>query len=292
MSGPILLTGANGRTGRAILKSLSFAKIPVRAFIRDEAQGAELLELGASEIAIGNLEDDASIAQAVKGAEQVLHIGPPMYAGELEVTTKLVDASKAAGVSHFIYYSVMHPLSRVIRHHRLKLDSEEMLINSGLPYTILQPSRYMQHLEAIWSKVVNDGVHAMPFDVAQKFNVVDLVDLADACAVVASSSRFRYGTYELAGPEALSQQEMAAIISDIIGKPVEAQKVPLETMQERARAAGASEDRVEQMALMNTHYDQHGFRSNAVVLECILGRPATMFRSYVARIAEEKEAQK
>lgn len=288
MSGPLLLTGANGRTGRAVLKSLVFAKIPVRVFIRDEAQADELLALGASEFAIGNLEDHGSMVEATKGAEKVLHIGPPMYAGEEEASAALIEASEANGVEHFIYYSVMHPLSRAIRHHRLKLEVEERLINSTLTHTIVQPSRYMQHLETIWSKVTGEGVHAMPFSVERKFNVVDLVDLADACAVVASSDRYHFGTYELAGPEALSQQEMAAIISEVIGKPVEARAVPIEAMQEKARAAGANEDRVEQMTIMNSHYDAHGFRSNAVVLECILGRPANSYRSYVKRVAAEK----
>ncbi|MEO1019806.1 MAG: NmrA family NAD(P)-binding protein [Pseudomonadota bacterium] len=288
MSGPLLLTGANGRTGRAILKSLAFAKIPVRVFIRDEAQAASLMALGASEYALGNLEDATSMVNATKGASKVLHIGPPMYAGEEEASSALIDASLANGVEHFIYYSVMHPLSRAIRHHRLKLEVEERLINSGLTYSILQPSRYMQHLEPIWGKVTGEGVHGMPFNVDRKFNLVDLSDLADACAVVASDDRFHFGTYELAGPEALSQTDMAATISEVIGKPVEARAVPIEEMKAKARAAGADDDRIEQMEIMNTHYDAHGFRSNAVVLECILGRPASSYRAYVKRLLQEK----
>ncbi|QIG53637.1 NmrA family NAD(P)-binding protein [Altererythrobacter sp. BO-6] len=290
MTGPLLLTGANGRTGRAILKSMAAASIPVRVFIRDEAKADALLDLGASEVAVGNLEAPETLRAAVEGAAKVLHIGPPMYAGELEASLALIDASMKAGVAHFIYYSVMHPLSRIIRHHRLKLEVEELLINSGLTHTILQPSRYMQHLEPIWPKVVSEGVHAMPFDVTRKFNVVDLADLADACAVVAGSDRYNFGTYELAGPEALSQEDMAAIISEVIGRPVEARAVPIDEMKARARAAGASDDRVEQMEIMNRHYDAHGFRSNSVVLECLLGRPANTYRSYVERVAAEKGA--
>jgi uncharacterized protein YbjT (DUF2867 family) len=288
MSGPLLLTGANGRTGRAILKSLVFAKIPVRVFIRDEAQAEELLALGASEYVVGNLEDTASFKHATNGAEKVLHIGPPMYAGEEESSAALIDAARASRVEHFIYYSVMHPLSRAIRHHRLKLEVEERLINSGLTHTIVQPSRYMQHLEPIWSRVTQECVHAMPFNVERKFSVVDLVDLADACAVVASDDRYHFGTYELAGPEALSQQEMAAIISEVIGKRVEARPVSIEEMTAKARAAGANDDRIEQMEIMNRHYDAHGFRSNAVVLECILGRPANSYRSYVRQLVDTK----
>lgn len=288
MSGLLLLTGANGRTGRAVLKSLVAAKVPVRAFLRDEAQAKEILELGASEYALGNLDDAQSLADALKGAEQLLHIGPPMHAGELDHVTAMIDGAKAAGIGHFLYYSVMHPLARAIRHHRLKLDAEERIIDSGLPYTIVQPSRYMQHLEMIWPKVMSDNVHAMPFSTEQKFNVVDLADLADACAVIASSDRFRYGTYELAGPEALSQQDMAAIISEVLGTQVAARKIEIADMQAKARAKGASEDRVEQMTIMNTHYDAHGFRSNSAVLELILGRPATTYRAYVRRLAAER----
>jgi hypothetical protein len=58
-------------------------------------------------------------------------------------------------------------------------------------------------------------------------------------------------------------------------------------MRERALSAGASEDRVEQMTIMNTHYDAHGFRSNAEVLQLILGRPATTFKAYVERLARK-----
>lgn len=285
MNGPLLLTGANGRTGRAVLKSLTRAGIAVRAFIRNEAQASALVELGAAEIAVGDMTDAQSLRKAAQGAVKILHIGPPMHPQEVEIMDGVIAAAESASVAHVIYYSVMHPLSRAIRHHRLKLDAEERLIDSGLTHTILQPSRYMQHLEPIWATVVSEGVHAMPFSTERKFNVVDLHDLADACAVVAGSDRYHFGTYELAGPEALSQTEMAAIIGQTIGRPVQARAVPFAEMQEKARKAGASEDRIEQMTIMNTHYDHHGFRSNAVVLEHLLGRPAATFQSYVARLA-------
>lgn len=287
MNGTLLLTGANGRTGRAVLSSLVHAKIPVRVLVRDAAQAPNLLRLGAKEHVVGDLEDHAGLSEAMAGTSKVLHIGPPMHPGEFDTTKALVDHSKKLGVEQFIYYSVMHPLARAIRHHSLKLDAEEYLIDSGVPYVILQPSRYMQHLEAIWAKVQETGVHAMPFSTEQAFSVVDLVDLADACAVTAGTDRFMYGTYELAGPEALSQNEMAAIISKTLNRPVKAEAVGIEQMRERALSAGASEDRVQQMAIMNTHYDAHGFRSNAEVLQLILGRPATTFSAYVERLAHK-----
>jgi uncharacterized protein YbjT (DUF2867 family) len=283
---PLLLTGANGRTGRAILQAMVRHGIPVRAFIRKPEQAADLRALGAAEIAVGDMADPASIDAAVEGAGTILHIGPPMHPDEREITARFIAAAKTNGLAHFIYYSVMHPLRREVRHHRLKLDAEEALIESGLSYTIVQPSRYMQHLVPIWPRVMQDGVHAMPFNVHGKYNIVDLDDLAEACAMVAANpAKHQYATYELAGPEALSQTDMAAIISDVIARPVRAEAIPLDVVAQKARAAGADDDRVEQMLIMNRHYDAHGFRGNPNILEYLLGRPATRFRAYVARLA-------
>jgi len=281
----LLLTGANGRTGRAVLKSMVKARIPVRAFIRDAAQEKALLDLGASECVVGDLNDAASINSAAAGVTKILHIGPPMHPDELAITERLVAASKAEDINQFIYYSVMHPLRREVRHHRLKLDAEEQLIESGVPYTILQPSRYMQHVDPLWPRIVEDGIHAMPFDIGKPFSVVDLADLADACAVVAGSESHLFATYELAGPEALSQSDMAQIIENEIKRPVQAQAVPLDVVEEKARAAGANDDRIEQMVIMNRHYDSHGFLGNSNVLEYLLGRPANRYRSYIQSLS-------
>ena len=281
----ILVTAANGRTGRSMVAALAERDVAVRAFIRDEDQWPRLQALGADSYGVGDLAHPDTIQAALQGVHRVVFIGPPMHPEEVSFVDNFVAAAQQAGVGHFVYYSVMHPLRREVRHHRLKLDAEEHIVESGLPYTIVQPMRYMQHLEGIWKTVTTTGVHAMPFNVDVKFNVVDLNDLTAATARVATSEEYVYGTYELAGPEALSQTDMARIISEVIERPVRAEQVSIETLQKKGRAAGLGADRIEQMTIMNQHYDVHGFLGNPAVLELILDRPATRFRDYVARIA-------
>ncbi len=285
----ILVTGANGKTGRAMIRALARHR-PVRALVRDLGQAGELRALGATDIALGDMGDTGSLQTALDGASQLLHIGPAMDPNEVQYTTNAIEAAKAAGVSQFVYYSVMHPQRREIRHHRLKLEAEEHLIGSGLAYTILEPIRYMQHLDPIWPRVVEAGVHAMPFSVEQKFNIADLADLAEAATRVVVEPDHLYATYELAGPEALSQLDMAAIISKVIGRDVRAEAVTLEALERRVRAAGLSEDRIEQMLNMNRHYDQHGFRGNPNTLRMLLGREPATFQDYVERKAAELSA--
>ena len=281
----ILLTAANGRTGRAVLKALANAGTDVKVFVRDEGQWPALKELGAASFALGDMEDASTIDAAMDSCDGIIHIGPPMHPNEVEITGRFIKAARSHGLSRFVYYSVMHPLRRAVRHHRLKLDAEEELIESGLPYTIVQPIRYMQHLAMIWKKVLDTGVHAMPFNVDLKFNVADLRDLAEATAIAATQPGHLCATYELAGPEALSQRDMAAAISRVLGREIRAEAVSLQQVEKNARAAGASDDRVTQMLTMNEHYDQFGFHGNPNVLRWILGREPNTYENYVKRLA-------
>ncbi len=280
----ILLTGANGRTGRAVLTALVARGAGVRAFVRNPQYAVDLLELGAREVVVGDMTNIDDVERGVAECTKVIHIGPPMSPDEVSMTMNFVAAAERNAVDQFVYYSVMHPFRRGVRHHSLKLDATEKLVESGIPYTIIEPSRYMQHLELIWPKVINDGDFAMPFDIDQKFNVVDLVDLAEATAAIASESNHLYASYELAGPQALSQRDMASICAEILERGVSAREVALDDMARAAEARGISADRLEQMRIMNAHYTEHGFLGNPNILTWVLGRTPTTFRAYVERL--------
>lgn len=282
----LLLTGANGRTGRAVLKALVARQVQVRVFIRNAEQWPGLQALGAAEYCVGDMLDTESIDKAMAGCERVIHIGPPMHAQEVKIVNDFINAAQHENVKQFVYYAVMHPLRRAVRHHALKLDAEEKIIDSNLPYTIIEPCRYMQHLEMIWNVVQEQGIHAMPFNVDVQFNVVDLFDLAEVTAKVVTEPGHLYATYELAGPESLSQTAMAKIISKVLQKPVTAKAVSLDEMAEKAVAKGMNEDRVQQMRIMNGHYDHNGFLGNANVLRWLLGREPTHFEQYVRRLVK------
>jgi hypothetical protein len=80
---------------------------------------------------------------------------------------------------------------------------------------------------------------------------------------------------------------MADIISNVIGKPVNAEPVPITAMQEKARGGAASNDRVKQMTIMNEHYDAFGFLGNSKILEMVLQRKPTTFQEYVRRLSTQ-----
>lgn len=280
---PILVTGAAGRTGRRMVKALTERGAQVRAFVRNPAAGDELRALGVRQVVVGDLLDAGSVAAAMQGAGQVLHICPPMHPHEDAIARGMIADAMDVKVERFVLYSVLHPLLIDVPHHARKLEAERALVGSGLAYTILQPSRYMQQLVPIWKSVLATGVHSMPFATSARFSVVDLDDLAQAAARVMTEPGHEAATYQLAGPQALSQDDMAGILSELLGRPIRAQARPLEEMRREAAAAGFPAERIETMIRMNAHYDAHGLVGNPNVLCWLLGRSPNTFREFVRR---------
>lgn len=281
-SGVILVTGASGKTGQAVVRELAQRGGRVRAFVRRDDAARDLLSAGAAEAQVGDLLDAAALRRAIAGSAQVIHICPPMHPQEEELGKRVIELSEAESVGRLTLYSVLHPVVDV-PHHRRKLGVEKALIESSLVYTILQPGRYMQHLATAWKDVVEAGVHSMPFAVDRRFSLVDLHDLAEAAARVMLVEGHEYATYQLCGPERLSQIDCASILSNHLGREVRAAVKPMAAAAAAFERAGMPAARIENMRIMNAHYDAHGFVGAPTALRMLLGREPTSFARYVAR---------
>jgi uncharacterized protein YbjT (DUF2867 family) len=280
----ILVTGASGKTGRQCVSRLLEAGAPVRALVRRPNAADELRAQGITDVIVGDMFAADVMARALDGAQKVLHICPPMHPKEDELAVEMIAHAKSAGLAHFVLWSVLHPHIDV-PHHRRKQRAEAALIESGLTFTILQPGRYMQHLETIWPQVRDTGVHRFPFSTQARFSLAHLDDLACAAAQVLTNPGHENAIYELAGPEALSQSDCAQIISQVLGRSVRAEAAPLDEFLNKARAAGLPEWRLDTLKVMNRHYDAHGLAGNGNVLRWLLDRAPKTFRDYVGELA-------
>lgn len=283
----ILVTGAAGKTGRAVIRALAAKGKTVRALVHRPEQVRLVEEVGAQQVVVGDMRLQAPMDQATQGTRAIYHICPNVSPDEVSIGRTAVAAARSAGVEHFVYHSVLHPQVEAMPHHWLKMRVEEQLFHSGLSYTILQPAAYMQNVLAQWGHVLERGVYSVPYAVETRLGMVDLEDVAEAAAVVLTEPGHEGATYELAGPEALTQTEVAAILSQQLGRPVRAESVPLETWEKRARESGLGEYQVETLVKMFRYYDRHGFWGNPRVLGWLLGRPPSSFAAFVERVARE-----
>jgi len=278
----ILVTGASGRTGRRVISQLLARNQRICAFVRRPEAARELLDLGVADCVVGDLDQESDLRRALMDVGRVLHICPPMHPAEDTIAEHMIHLCEAQGVERFVLYSVLHPLADV-PHHRRKLDAEEALLDSGLAYTILQPCRYMQHLNAIWPQVRDHAIHPMPFDSKARFSLVDLYDLAEVTAKIMVEPGHDFATYQLAGPQRLSMEDCAAILTDVLGRDVKAIARSDEEFRRAALAAGMPGARIEGMSVMNAHYTAHGLSGNPNVLRWLLGREPTGFATFVKR---------
>ena len=141
----------------------------------------------------------------------------------------------------------------------------------------------MQHIELTWQRIIKTGILDVPFSIHSEFSLVDLNDLAEATAVIATETKHDFASYQLAGPRALSHIEIAKILSKITGKSIQAQKKPLSIFNKEVMDMGMPKARIVSMIKMNNHYDKHGLIGNSNNLEWILQRPPTTFEQFVER---------
>lgn len=268
----ILVTGAAGKTGKAVIAALAKKAVRVRAFVRRDEHVAGLKALGAAECVAGSFEDDGALRRAAAGACAIYHICPNVSPHEVAYARAVAAAARAQGVRRFVYHSVLHPQIEAMPHHWQKMRAEEMLLASGLDLTILQPTAYMQNILGALPGVIGEGVFRVPYPVATRLNLVDVADVAEAASVVLTEGGHGGATYELSGTEPLSQIEVATAIGAALGRPVRAEAETAESWQARARTVGMGEYECATLAAMFRFYAAHGLIGNAHVLAALLGR--------------------
>ena len=266
----ILVTGAAGKTGMAVIEALAARGAAVRALVHHAGRSDAVIMQGADEIAVGAFEDAAALVAAADGVRAIYHICPNVSPHEIAYAGALIAAAKAADVPRFVHHSVLHPQVEAMPHHWAKLRVEEMLLASGLAVTVLQPTAYMQNLLAGWRSIVEDGVYRVPYPVATRISLVDLRDVAEAAALVLTEDGHVGATYALVGAPALTQTEVAETLSLAIRRPVRAVAETVETWEARV-GAGMSDYQRQTLAAMFRSYAAHGLVGNANVLSWLLG---------------------
>lgn len=288
----ILVTGASGKTGQAIIKALAARGETSRAFIR-RGEYLETVKLaGAQESVVGDMRDEVALLQAAQGVQAIYHICPNVSPVEVPMGQAVVAAAVGAGVNRFVFHSVLHPQAEAMPHHWQKLRVEEMLLAAGLSFTILQPTAYMQNLLAGWKTIVEAGVVRSPYPVETRLSLIDLEDVAEAAAIVLTEPGHTGATYELVGTPPLTQTEVAQIFSEALGRPVRAESESIEAWE--ARNAGLSEYQRATLVKMFRYYAHHGLIGNPNSLRWLLGRePNSLahFARWVARGDEPRSRQ-
>ena len=279
------MTGASGKTGKAVVTALARAGAPTRALVRRASQIEVLTNLGAHEVMSADMRLTPELRRAVENIRAVYHICPNVNPDEVDIGRRVIAAAQEAGVEHLVLHSVLHPQTEQMPHHWNKLRVEEALFESGLNFTILQPTAYMQNLLAGWKLITDGGVLRNPYPVETRLSLVDLEDVAEAAAMVLTKRGHTGATYELVSTLPLTQTGVAAILSDALGRPVRAEAEPLEVWAARARTAGLGDYQLATLIRTFQYYERYGLIGNPNMLRWLLGREPTALVEFARRAA-------
>jgi NAD(P)H dehydrogenase (quinone) len=239
---------------------------------------------------VGDLRDPSAAEQAAKGVRAIYHIAPNVNPDEVSIGRNAIAAAQSRGLEHFVFHSVFHPQVEAMPHHWLKARVEELLFRSGLPYTILQPTMYMQNMLGSWDQILG-GRYPVPYASETRLSLVDLDDVAQGAAIVLTQSGHADETIEMVGTPAMTQVQIAEALSEQLGHPVVAESVPLERWEQRSRASGMGEYQISTLLKMFSYYEAYGFTGSPNALRALLQREPTSLRDFLQRtISERKDA--
>jgi uncharacterized protein YbjT (DUF2867 family) len=266
----ILITGASGTVGSAVLQEMRKTGKLFKAMYRTE-QDAKKAPAG-TESVIADFADKSSLNKALAGVTTVFLVCSPIpQLVELEST--VIDACAANGVQHVVLNSALgagdYQKSFPSWHRKV----EDKLRNSGLSYTILRPNGFFQNIVAYNSPTIRtQGAFYAGMGTA-KTSLLDVRDVAAAAAKVLVSPADHSGkTYELMGPEALSNGEIAERISRITGRNVKYVDIPEEAQRKSMLDAGMPEWQVSALLDLQAYYLAGKCAAVTDVLPNLLGR--------------------
>jgi uncharacterized protein YbjT (DUF2867 family) len=287
----IVLTCASGRQCSAIVPQLyADPRYSLRLVVNSESSRQRLSkQYPEAHVVQANLQVPPNCAKILEGATTIFYVGPPFHPYEVTFGMNIIDAAVGeskkpdSAFQHFIFSSALHPELTKLLHHHQKAQIEEYLTESGLQYTILQPSTFMDNFmpQLLGQKDSKGekGRFMAPFspDVPMSFSCVrDHAELA--VKVIEQRQRHFYATYQVVSTLPMTLREYLSQVSRAMGKEFEIEKVPFEqasqmftkiTWGEGQDLGQEYKDAPERMLL---YYNSRGLHGNPGVLEWLIGR--------------------
>lgn len=222
---PILVTGATGNTGQAIVDALVERAAPVRAMVRTEADRSKLRP-GVDGV-VADFDDSAAITAALDGAERAYLVTPSSEYVE-EQQKRFAELATEAGTQHLVVLSQLgaeeHSPDRFLRYHGAV---EQHIRELGIGYTFLRPNLFFQGLLTFARSISAEGTFYAPIGDAP-VSAVDVRDIAAVAAPVLTESGHEGATYTLTGPESITHAQIAAALTAALHREVTFTDVPPE----------------------------------------------------------------
>jgi uncharacterized protein YbjT (DUF2867 family) len=221
---PVLVTGATGTTGSALVQRLSQRGVPVRVMVR---RAADATRVGATleSAVVADFDDPDSLTEAVHGVSRAYLVTPSSEAAEAQ-QTRFAEIAADAGVEVLVKLSqYAADEASPVRFLRYHAAVERRIRELGLGFTFLRPNLYFQGLLAFSGSIATEGRFFAPIGDA-RISAVDIRDIADVAAAALTEQGHAGQTYTITGPAAITHGEIAAALARATGRDITFVDVP------------------------------------------------------------------
>jgi len=283
----ILVTGATGNVGRHVVKQLVKRGADVRALVRDPAKAG--FPTGVS-VVKGDLLDVDSVRSAMSGVSTLFLLNA-VLADEYTQALIALNVAREVGIDRIVYLSVIHSDRYVnVPHFAGKFGVERMIELMGLKATILRPAYFIQNDSMIKDAITGYGIYPMPIG-SKGLAMIDARDIGEIAAIELfrrekADSPLPLSRLNLVGPDTLTGPGVAAIWSEVLGRPVAYPGEDTAGFEKNLRQFMPSWMAFD-MRLMSERFITEGMVPDAGDVErlaALLGRPMRSYRSFASEI--------
>jgi uncharacterized protein YbjT (DUF2867 family) len=271
----ILITGASGNVGKEVLKQVAASGTKVRAAFHSAGKAATAPS--GVEIAIVDYNQPETLLAALKSVDKVFLVTPRAQ-NLAALERQVVDAIKQAGGAHIVKLSAMG--GRAAMYLRQHTESEDYIKASGMPYTFLRPNGFMQNLVNYSATTIVSQNAFYGCQGEGKVSYIDLRDVASVAVKALTDDGHECMTYTLTGPRALTNAELAQILSDDLGRDIRYVDLPVEQFKQALLAAGRPEWSANGLIDLQQHYRSGGASTLTNDVEQLLRRKPRSFEQF------------
>lgn len=237
----VLVTGATGTVGSDVIERLVNRVVPVKAGIRSPGSGTAPAGAVSVEFDFANPE---TFGSALTGVDRVFLMRPPQMS-DATAMHPFVEAMREAGVEHVVFMSVQGAgTNPFVPHHGI----ETQLKKSGLGWTFLRPSFFMQNLSTTHCADIRDRDEIYVPAGRGRTNFIDAADVAEAAAVCLTTTGHESKAYEITGIEALTYEQIARILTAACGRTITYPRPSAKQFKARMKSAGHPDEFVSVMS--------------------------------------------
>ena len=275
----VVISGAGGQLGR-LAAGFLLERLPAAEVVLATRKPDELADFAARGVRVrrADFDEPDSLPEAFAGAQRLLLISTDAVGRRIPQHRNAIDAAVAAGIEHVAYTSTLDPTPRnpafVVEEHA---DTEAALRDSGLAWTMLRMGNYSEFLVLSGAAAVASG--RLEHNAGDgKVAYVSRVDCAAAAASVLMSDGHEGATYDVTGPELLTRVDLARLLGEVTGRPVEAVPISDDELVARIVARGVPEGLASRMATWGSAIRAGVLAVVSSAVEELTGRPPRSVR--------------